>query len=124
LRGKTLDQAQAALKADGLTATVRGVNANVEKDVVVDQQPDAGTTLPAGGTVTIIVGNGSTALPDIANMPRDQAVRTLQNSSFRVVQRQRRDPRIPADVAIETNPRAGTVMARNAQVELFVSAGR
>jgi tRNA A-37 threonylcarbamoyl transferase component Bud32 len=124
LRGKTLDQAQAAVKADGLTATVRGTNANVDKDVVVDQQPDAGTPLTPGGTVTIVVGTGSSVVPDVSNMPRDQAVRTLQNTSFRVALRQRRDPRIPADVAIESNPPAGSVVPRNAQVDLVISAGR
>jgi serine/threonine-protein kinase len=124
LRGKTLDQAQAAVKADGLTATVRGTNANVDKDVVVDQQPDAGTPLTPGGMVTIVVGTGSSVVPDVSNMPRDQAVRTLQNTSFRVALRQRRDPRIPADVAIETNPPAGSVVPRNAQVDLVISAGR
>lgn len=124
LRGKTLDQAQAAVKADGLTATVRGVNANVDKDVVVDQQPDTGSTLAPGGTVTIIVGTGSTAVPDVADAPRDQAVRTLQSASFRVVLRQKRDPRVPAEVAIDTTPPANTVLPRGSQVELNVSAGR
>lgn len=122
LRGKTLEQALAALKADGLsTAAVRGVNVNVDKDVVVDQQPDTGATLPAGGGVTLLVGTGSTAIPEVANMPRDQAARTLQNNSFQVVIRQQRDPRVPADAAIQTNPPAGTIAPRNSQVELIVS---
>jgi serine/threonine-protein kinase len=103
---------------------VRGVNANVDKDVVVDQQPDTGSTLPPGGTVTIIVGTGSTAIPDVADAPRDQAVRTLQSASFRVVLRQKRDPRVPADVVIDTTPPANTIIPRGSQVELNVSAGR
>jgi serine/threonine-protein kinase len=124
LRGKTLDQAQAALRADGLAATVRGVNANVDKDVVVDQSPDAGSTLQRGGLVTIMVGTGSTAIPSVADMQRDQAVRTLQNNSFKVVMRQRSDQRIPQGVAIETRPVAGTIATRNSEVELVVSSGR
>jgi hypothetical protein len=124
LRGKTLDQAQAALKADGLSAQVRGVNVNVDKDVVADQQPDAGATLPPGGTVTIMVGTGSTAIPDVANQPRDQATKTLQNNSFHVTVRQRRDQRIPENVALETRPKAGTVVPRQSDVELWISSGR
>jgi outer membrane biosynthesis protein TonB len=124
LRGKQLDQAQAALQAAGLTATVRGVNANADKDVVVDQQPDVGTTLPPGGTVTIMVGTGSTPIPDVANMPADQAMRTLQNNSFHVTPRQRRDQRIPPGMAIETQPSAGAVVPRNSEVLLFISSGR
>ena len=74
LRGKTLDDAQVVLKSEGLGAIVRGVNANVDKNVVVDQMPDVGASLPPGGTVTILVGTGSTAIPDVSNMPRDQAI--------------------------------------------------
>jgi serine/threonine-protein kinase len=124
LRGKTLDQAQAALRSDGLTATVRGVNANADKDVVVDQSPDTGTTLGPGGLVTIMVGTGSTAIPNVANVQRDQAVKNLQNSSFHVVLRQRRDPRIPQGAAIETRPAAGTIVPRNSEVELTISSGQ
>jgi beta-lactam-binding protein with PASTA domain len=124
LRGKTLDDARATLQSAGLTATVRGVNANVDKNVVADQSPDVGTALPPGGTVSISVGTGSTVIPDVANMPRDQALKTLQNNSFHVTVRDRRDPRVPAGAAIGTVPAAGTVQPRNSDIELSISAGR
>jgi beta-lactam-binding protein with PASTA domain len=124
LRGKPLDQAQAALAQTGLTVTVRGVNANVDKNVVFDQSPDVGATLAPGATVALQVGTGSTAIPDVANQPRDQAIRTLLNSSFRAVPRDRRDPRIPAGSAIGTTPSAGAIQPRGAEIELDVSAGR
>jgi serine/threonine-protein kinase len=124
LVGMTLDQAQAALKNAGLTLTVRGVNVNANKDVVVETDPDAGTRLPPGATVTVMVGTGSTAVPNVANMASDQAIRALQNSSFHVTIRQRRDQNIPAGVAIETSPAAGTVLTRNSEVILTVSSGR
>jgi serine/threonine-protein kinase len=124
LRGKTLDQAQAALSAAGLAATVKGVNANVDRNVVVDQSPDTGASLAAGGLVTVVVGTGSTAIPDVSNMSRDQAVRTLQNFSFRPTQRDIRNPRVPAGAAIGTVPAAGTPLARGSEVELDISAGR
>jgi serine/threonine-protein kinase len=124
LRGKSLEQAQAALAAAGLTVTVRGVNVNVDKNVVADQSPDVGTTLAPGGTVTLQVGTGSTPLPDVANLPRDQAVRVLQAASFRPNQQSRRDPRIPAGSAIGTTPPSGTILPRGSEVELDLSSGR
>jgi beta-lactam-binding protein with PASTA domain len=48
----------------------------------------------------------------------------VQSNGFRPVARQRRDARIAADVAIETNPPAGTVVLRGTQVEVFISSGR
>jgi serine/threonine-protein kinase len=122
LRGKTLEQAQAALGSAGLALTVKGVNANVDKNVVADQTPDTGAPLPPGGTVTLMVGSGSTPIPDVANMPRDQAIRTLQNNSFRVSVRERRDTRVASGVAIGTVPPAGTIQPRGSEVELDISA--
>ena len=97
-----MTDALVALQSAGLTATVRGVNANIDKNVVTDQSPDVNTSVPPGGTVTIVVGTGSTAIPDVTNLPRDQAIKTLQNNSFHVTTRDRRDPRIPAGNAIGT----------------------
>jgi serine/threonine-protein kinase len=124
LRGKSLNDASGILQAAGLTLTVRGVNVNVDKNVVADQSPDTGTPLPPGGTVTIMVGTGSVPIPEVANMPRDQAVKTLQNNSFRVTIRERRDQRAPAGSAIGTVPVAGSVLPRSSEVELSISAGR
>jgi serine/threonine-protein kinase len=124
LRGRSLEDAQATLRAAGLTVVVKGVAANVDRDVVADQTPDAGATLPVGGTVTVLVGTGVTQIPDVSNLPQDQATRTLQANSFRVTQRSRRDPRVPANFAIGTNPPAGTPANRGGEVELDISAGR
>jgi eukaryotic-like serine/threonine-protein kinase len=124
LRGRTLEQAQAALAAAGLTLTVRGVNANVDRDIVADQSPAAGTTLQPGGTVALQVGTGATAIPDVTNLPSAQAQQVLQNSSFKVNVRERRDPRVPAGAAIGTSPDAGTILPRNALVQLDISSGR
>jgi serine/threonine-protein kinase len=124
LRGKPLDQAQLELAKAGLTVTVRGVNANADRNVVVDQSPTAGATLQPGGTVALQVGTGSTSVPDVSGQPRDQAIQTLQISGFRVRERGQRDPRIPAGAAIGTNPPAAAVVPRNTEVELDISAGR
>ncbi len=123
-RGKLLDQAQAAASSAGLTVTVKGVNANIDKNLVADQSPDTGATLQPGGTVMLMVGTGLTVIPDVSNQPRDQAAQNLANNSFRVNLRDRRDPRIPAGVAIGTNPPAGQALARGADVQLDISSGR
>jgi len=124
LRAKTLDDARITLQNAGLTATVRGVPANVDKNVVVDQSPDVGAAVPPGATITINVGSGSTAIPEVTNLSRDQAIKTLQSNSFKVTTRDRRDPRIPQGNAIGTIPPAGTVLPRNSDIELSISAGR
>jgi beta-lactam-binding protein with PASTA domain len=124
LRGKTLDDALLAVRSAGLTATVRGANVNADKNVVADQMPDAGGAVSPGTTVTIVVGTGSTTIPDVGDTPREQAIKTLQSNSFHVIVRERRDPRTPAGNAIDTRPAANTVVPRNSDVELTISLGR
>jgi serine/threonine-protein kinase len=123
LRGRTLQQAQAAIATAGLTVTVRGDNVNADRDVVAQQAPEAGDPLPPNGTVSIVVGTGNTAIPNVTGRPRAEAARILQDNSFRVTVRERRDPRVPAGQAIETRPDAGTPHERRAEVDLFVSTG-
>ena len=104
--------------------TVRGVNVNVARDVVADQSPDAGAALQPGSTVTLMVGTGNVVVPDVAGRSREQATKLLQDNGFRVSVRERRDNRVPAGQAIDTDPREGLVIARGSQVELAISQGR
>jgi serine/threonine-protein kinase len=124
LRGKSLDDARAALQAVGLTVIVRGVNVNVERNVVADQSPDAGGAVPPQGTVTIMVGTGNVAVPDVAGRTQPQATRLLQDNGFRVNVRERKDQRVAQGTAIDTRPAAGAVIARGAEVDLTISSGR
>jgi hypothetical protein len=124
LRGKSLDDARAALQAAGLTVTVQGVNVNIERNVVASQSPDVGTTLPPGGTVVIRVGTGNVEVPEVGGRTQQQATRLLQDNGFRVSVRERRDPRVPFGAAIDTKPAAGAVVARGAEVELTISSAR
>jgi serine/threonine-protein kinase len=71
-----------------------------------------------------MVGTGSTVIPDVANMPRDQAVKTLQDNTFQVTVRDKRDARVPTGTAIGTTPAAGTVVPRKSDIELSISSGR
>jgi eukaryotic-like serine/threonine-protein kinase len=103
---------------------VRGVNVNVDQNVVWDQSPEAGAQVPPAGIVNIQVGTGNTAIPEVAGQSREQAARLLQANSFRVQARERRDERIPVGLAAGTNPPAGTPFERGSQVELFISSGR
>jgi serine/threonine-protein kinase len=124
LRGRTLDDARSALQAVGLAATFRGVNVNVDKNVVAETMPAAGTSLGPGSTVTVLVGTGSTPVPDVSGMNQSEATRALQANSFGVAITTARDPRVPAGSAIGTRPSAGTIIQRGSVVELIISSGR
>jgi serine/threonine-protein kinase len=124
LRGRNLQDAIAAANAAGLTVTVRGVNVNGESNVVVDQSAAPGSTVAPGTTISLSVPTGNVAVPNVAGQSADQAARTLTDQGFRLGQtRSRRDPRIPAGAAVDTQPAAGTVVSRGAAVDLVISSG-
>jgi serine/threonine-protein kinase len=124
LRGRNLQDAIAAANAAGLTVTVRGVNLNGEPNSVLDQSVAAGSAVPPGTTITLSVPTGNVAVPNVAGQSADQAARALAEQGFRLGNtRSRREPRIPAGVAVETQPAAGAVVPRGASVDLVISAG-
>ena len=56
VEGESVDDAVAELEAEGyVVETVNVVNCSVPPGTVVDQDPDAGTSLPSGSTVTLTV---------------------------------------------------------------------
>jgi serine/threonine-protein kinase len=124
LRGRALPDAISAANAAGLTVTVRGVNQNGEPNVVLDQSLAPGSSAAPGATVNLSVPTGNVAIPNVAGQSADQAARALTDQGFRLgATRSRRDPRLPAGAAAETQPAAGTIVPRGSAVDLVISAG-
>jgi uncharacterized repeat protein (TIGR01451 family) len=81
LKGKTIEQATAALEAAGCklgTVTDGGPGKPADTGHVVNQGPPAGTTVPTGTTVDITVGGPLCTVPSLAGMTLDQARSSLQ----------------------------------------------
>ncbi|WP_455139061.1 PASTA domain-containing protein [Thermophilibacter sp.] len=55
VRGMSADEARSAIEAAGLTAEVAYVESDAEKDTVVSTDPEPGTTVESGATVTLSV---------------------------------------------------------------------
>jgi serine/threonine-protein kinase len=126
--GLALDDAVAQLRANGLGATVQGVNVAGEPNTVLAQSLTPGTAVVPGSpsaTIVLQVPTGQVAVPDVIGKPRDEALRELYAAGFNVpVVRERRDGSQPAGAALATNPRAGKVVARGSGVELTINAAR
>jgi hypothetical protein len=123
--GRSLDQAQTALLSTGVTVTVQRVNVNAAANDVVAQSPDAGAPLKPGSVVTLQVATGQVAVPDVEGKSQADAQGLLNQAGFRVPTiRQVKDARVADGKAIRTDPEAGRVLPRGADVDLYVSAGR
>jgi len=87
LTGMTLEEAQAALEADGLVAAVeRGRSDDVKKRQVFKQDPEADADGFRLDTVTIWVSDGPTLVevPDVRGLEFKEARSILQKAGFKV----------------------------------------
>jgi serine/threonine-protein kinase len=82
--GQPFLNAQSALKGLGFVVARNDVSSDKPKDQVVNQDPQPGTPLPAGSTVTLSVSSGPStqAVPDVTGMNQADAESTLASAGF------------------------------------------
>ncbi len=108
----------------------------VPKGNALATEPAAGTEVPIGSTVALVVSSGPEEvpvelykLPAVANVIEATAKKTLETgckkaeSCVQVEVSRAADSKIPAGMAIRTEPEAGTDIAIGDKVTLFVSSG-
>jgi serine/threonine-protein kinase len=123
LKGKTLQQATAALKAAGLkVGTTQKVMANAEADIVVDSVPAGGTVVARGRAVKLKVSKGLKNLPDVTGSQLDDASRALSDAGWEVDTPQMVQNDAPANEVLDEQPAAGRV-AVGTVIHLKVSKG-
>ena len=124
--GKSFDDAQTELKAVGLKVDRKDVaNDQVDKGLVSDTDPKAGTSVDKGSTVTLTVSSGApnVNLPDVRGMNFDDARIRLENAGFVVRRTDVPDDKIAKDRVISQDPGAGVASAQGSTVTLTVSSG-
>jgi len=101
--GMSRADAEAALDGRGLTARFESRDSDQPEDTVVETDPVAGESVPAGSTVTVFVSTGPVPVPNVVGLQQDQATSRLENAGFEV------------DVEFDdsTPSDAGTVLAQS-----------
>ena len=83
-------------------------DADVDRGRVVGTEPGAGTDLTRGDGVTLLVSN-SLSVPDVRNLPEDEATAALREAGFTVVRDSPvADRRITDGRIVRSDPPAGT----------------
>ncbi len=107
LVGQSEEAASATLSESGLLVRhVRQVQAGDPAGTVVDQDPEAGSSLERGGEVTLVVSTGPepVALPAVDGRPEQEAVQALRDSGFEVTVERRFHGEVPPDAVISQEP--------------------
>jgi serine/threonine-protein kinase len=117
LRGKTEQEAKAALEALGLVVTRKESFSNdVAAGRVIGSSPAGGQSVPRGGTVELNVSKGQdlVTVPDVRNLELDEALDRLEAAGFTA-----------GDVSgpsrgrvIATTPAIGTKAVRGTEVDI------
>lgn len=103
------EQARAALEGSGLTVSqVRRVyDDDVDGGLAVGTDPDTGSDVARGDGVTLLVSNALT-VPDIRDVPLDEATDVLSRAGFTIVREAPvTDRRISDGRVVSTDPPAG-----------------
>ena len=124
--GKTKEDARKQLTNLGFEVKVNiEVNESVEAGKVYAQDPEAGTKLRPGNTVTISVsaGIGKSDVPDVKGLSINDATLALEESGFVAIPKDEESDSVEKDKVVRTNPKSGTELERGSEVEVYVSLG-
>ncbi len=93
---------------------------------IFDQEPDAGTTVGSGDTVTIYVCTGAESfeLPDVTDMDYNQASDKLRNLGLSVYLEFENSDTISKDHVIRTDPESGSSVTEGTTITIYASEGR
>src|SRR4051794_11892150 len=123
--GKTATSATVTLEDKGFEVRTHGVESSEKPGIVVSQDPHAKTEADKGSTVDLGVssGPGQQVVPDVSNLPRKQAIQSLNDAGFKVAEDPEPSSKVKKGLAIRTSPPANKFIPKNTEVRLFVSSG-
>ncbi|MEV0963005.1 Stk1 family PASTA domain-containing Ser/Thr kinase [Streptomyces sp. NPDC049910] len=117
------DDAVKELKDAGFDVETESVESEQEAGTVVEQDPEGGTRVEKGETVTLKIAKQATKpVPDVVGQQFDQANQQLTTLGYTVV-RQDVDGAEPAGQIIAQDPTAGSREASGVTITLKVSKG-
>lgn len=126
--GKSFAEAEQTLKDAGLDVARNDSESNEQSDTVVDQDPDAETSVEKGTTVTLSVsespqGDQEVLVPNVTGQTASEARLNLENVGFAVVD----SPEVVDDatqvgLVLAQSPLGGSLAAAGSEVTLMVGA--
>ncbi|MDN6328704.1 MAG: Stk1 family PASTA domain-containing Ser/Thr kinase [Brachybacterium sp.] len=125
--GETEEDASALLEDAGLEGEfVQIESQEVEAGTVISAEPGEGEEIPVGSTVEVTVSGGPEAadVPDVTDMPREEAVAQLEDAGFVPEYVDSEDKqRVERGIVTRTQPAAGTAAQRGDTVQIWDATG-
>lgn len=129
LSGKSVRQARLDLEVAGLEFgdVAWAFSDTIPERVVVFSYPAAGTEIPVGSPVNLMVNRGRastfTYMPAVTGLPLDEAIKKLEDKSLRVgVTTYRTDENYLPETVLEQSEPVGTELDVGTEIDLVVSS--
>ncbi|AMM32470.1 protein kinase [Sinomonas atrocyanea] len=129
LRGKSLDDAKAAITAakDTVGAVKEAYDDTVPAGIILAQDPGPGTSLRHGSTVALTVSKGPQPIPvpRVVGMPQSQALAALRAAGLdpQVSSDEVNDRTVPKGAVAAQDPAPGATLTKGGAVTLTMSKG-
>lgn len=127
LTGMTYEEAVDELQQLTLPASkVDESSDTVPAGEVIRTDPPSGEVVPTSTPITVFVSTGKVpvGVPDLTNMPLDQAKAALEGVGLTPgVENRESSPLIPAETVLGTTPEAGSQVPTGSSVDLRISTG-
>jgi hypothetical protein len=113
------------LRALGFQAQVSGADlfSATGAGTVAAQDPPAGTSLPSGSNVMLLVATGNVVVPAVLGMSEQDATTALRQAGLDLTIRHARQSNVPAARVANASPGPGSVLPAGSNVLLTISQG-
>lgn len=129
LKGMTISEAENVLGSQGLKFVIQreDFSEEVEKGLVISQEPEKGDKIPSGSEVNVIISAGDVfvIVPDIVGTNIDKAVEILMENSITINGKEEiYNNDFAEGEVIYQEPARGTKVAPNSLIDIVVSKGK
>jgi eukaryotic-like serine/threonine-protein kinase len=123
--GRNIDEAEAALKAEGFEVARVAETSDQPENTVTKQDPGANTEADEGSTVTLTFSSGpeKVAVPDVVGKDQTEASQLLTQAGLVPNAVPVEDSDVDEGLVVSQDPPANTEVAKNSQVTIQVSTG-
>lgn len=126
LEGKSVSEATSILDQLDLKYNITTKESeDVEVDIVISQNPEAGQKVKAGRTIDIVVSSGTEAVdvPDVTGKTKDAAKTILEKAGFNVTIKEDFSDEVEEGDVISQTPESGEKAGKGSTVKIVVSTG-
>jgi serine/threonine protein kinase len=122
LTNQSLADAKAELIRNKLTlGTVTPQDSPASANTVLKQSPAVGASVTSGSPVNVVVASGNSTVPDVRNLPVDEAEQALTSSGFNFELHNQPSSTFTPGLVINQSPGHDTAAKTGTVVKLFVS---